>query len=195
MSFKNYITEMTKITSRITLIEAIDIVQEIGAKINMKIINCNELKSYSVFIPNRLIITGSIRRQKSTIGDIDLVCTKNISLNDIQKMPGVKEIWSRGIKQVYFNYVSNKGILRSINFFIITDPKSFGAFMLHTTGDNLFNIILRKKAKKKNLKLNQYGIFNIIDNKKIAGETEQSIFDALGMKYVEPENRNINNVI
>jgi len=195
-NFKEYIIEMTKIANKIPLQEARLIAQEIGLKLNLKIIFPEELQPFSIFRPNMLFISGSIRRDKPMVGDIDLVCTQELSLSDIQKIKGIKEIWSRGTKQIYFNYLSdNKTILRSVNIFILTDPTSFGAFMLHTTGDNIFNIILRKKAKKKNLKLNQYGIYDIINNKKLAGETEQSIFNVLGMDYIIPKERNINSII
>ena len=53
------------------------------------------------------------------------------------------------------------------------DPSSFGAALNYFTGSKEHNVILRNIAKKKGLKLSEYGLFK--GNKKVAGKTEEEI--------------------
>jgi DNA polymerase/3'-5' exonuclease PolX len=75
---------------------------------------------------------------------------------------------------------------------------SFGSMMMHTTGSHKFNIVLRMIAKKSNILINQYGIFDIYTKKKLGGETELSIFKNIKTKnhpnrkvWVHPIDRDI----
>lgn len=72
-----------------------------------------------------------------------------------------------------------------------TDPENFGAMLLFLTGPQEYNIIMRAKAKRQGLLLNQKGLYIRDTREYIAGETEQDIYDALGLEYKEPELRGI----
>jgi DNA polymerase (family X) len=72
-----------------------------------------------------------------------------------------------------------------------TNPKSFGAMMLYLTGPQEYNIIMRAKAKRKGMILNQYGLYDRETRELIASETEKDIYDALGLEYKKPELRGI----
>ena len=67
------------------------------------------------------------------------------------------------------------------------EPKYAGAMMLFLTGPGEYNIALRRIAKKKGLKLSQYGIFK--GSKLIASETEEDMYAALGKSFKEPFER------
>src|SRR3989344_4530360 len=67
------------------------------------------------------------------------------------------------------------------------EEKSYGAALNYFTGSKEHNIALRQIAKDRGLKLSEYGLFN--GNKFIAGRTEEELYKALGLKYVEPELR------
>ena len=128
---------------------------------------------------------GSIRRQKETIGDVDfLVASDNPKeiMDFFVSLPGVVKVWGKG---------ATKTSVRTRNGFdmdIRVVPKeSFGAALQYFTGSKEHNIILRKIAIDKGLKLSEYGLFR--GAKMLAGETEEEIYHLLGMDYIEPELR------
>src|SRR3990172_2481618 len=128
---------------------------------------------------------GSIRRQKETIGDVDfLVASDNPKeiMDFFVSLPGVIKVWGKG---------ATKTSVRTRNGFdmdIRVVPKeSFGAALQYFTGSKEHNIILRKIAIDKGLKLSEYGLFR--GERMIAGETEEEIYHLLGMDYIEPELR------
>ena len=71
-----------------------------------------------------------------------------------------------------------------------TTPEERGAMMLFATGSKEFNIQMRSAAKKKGLKLNQYGLFCQKTGRKVcSARTEKDIFGWLGMEFVPPNKR------
>jgi len=188
-TFKQHMNEMANVEARIPLNDALKLSGEIATKAGFKMIMPNKITGDSIFPRNVMIPTGSVRRGKSSIGDIDFVCTGDFDENDAAELEGTEEVWSRGEKQIFFNYHSDDGLWRPINVFILDDPDSFGAFMIHTTGSNTFNIITRKRAKKEGLLVNQYGVFNRETREKLAGQTENAVFKVLGMDWIPPNER------
>ena len=180
---------MAKVEDRISLADARAMAGEIGVKLGFKTVLPEKIGPDTTFIKNVMIPSGSIRQEKPTIGDIDLVCTGDIDEFDVERLPGVEEVWSRGEKQIFFNYVAENGLWRPVNIFVLEDPDAFGGFMMHTTGSNVFNIVTRKKAKKRGMLLNQYGLFDRVTNEQVAGATEGSVFKALDMEWVPPNGR------
>ena len=73
----------------------------------------------------------------------------------------------------------------------VVPKESYGAALQYFTGSKDHNIIVREIAIKKGYKLNEYGLFKISGKKeiKIAGETEEKIYEKLGLDYIEPEMR------
>ena len=69
----------------------------------------------------------------------------------------------------------------------IVPAASFGAALQYFTGSKAHNIRLREIAVKKGLKLNEYGLFR--GEKRIAGGSEQGVYEALGLQFVPPELR------
>jgi len=135
----------------------------------------------------QVVVAGSVRRQKKDIGDIDiLVISANPKavMEAFVKMPGVIKVW--GVGETKASVTVNTGCDIDLR---IVSKDSFGAALLYFTGSKEYNIFLRKLAQKKGLKLNEYGLFS--KNKKIAGKTEEEIFQALGLAWVSPEKREI----
>ena len=67
--------------------------------------------------------------------------------------------------------------------------ESRGAAMQYFTGSKAHNIGVRDRAVQLGFKLNEYGLFRVDDDSRVAGETEEGIYRALGMEWVEPELR------
>jgi DNA polymerase (family 10) len=74
----------------------------------------------------------------------------------------------------------------------LVPPDSRGAAMQYFTGSKAHNILLRDRAIRQGFKLNEYGLFHTADEVKAAGDTEESIYEALGLAWIDPalrENR------
>lgn len=138
----------------------------------------------------KLTVAGSIRQGKPMVGDIDIVI--------IPREP-VDEFISHIKAEIDFEYGGTKKLFgmfqgRPINIFI-TNLDSYGACLYQSTGPALYNVHKRNLAKAKGFKLNEYGLFNRETGEKVAGATEESIFQALGWNYAEPTERKVPNWI
>ena len=130
-------------------------------------------------------IVGSLRRMKETIGDIDfLVASKNPEkvMDFFVSLPGVVKIWGKGSTKSSVRM--EEGLDVDVR---VIDKKSYGAALQYFTGSKEHNIITRKIAISKGLKLNEYGLFK--GSKMIAGEKEEQIYKRLGMQWIPPELR------
>lgn len=129
-------------------------------------------------------ICGSIRRQEVSIKDVDILVLQS-------EMPAWFAIVDKmDTQKINRGKVSTDFILNdiAINLRSVT-KESWGAGLLFLTGPQMFNISMRARAKKHNMLLSQHGLFERDTRKKIASKTEISIFKALKMEYVAPENR------
>jgi len=134
---------------------------------------------------DKISMAGSARRMKETVGDIDILVTSNKPdkvIDFFVKMPGLVKVWAKG---------STKSSVRFSTGFDcdlrVVKKESFGAALQYFTGSKDHNILIRKIAKKKELKLNEYGVFK--GKKKIAGKNEKEVYQAIGLSYIEPELR------
>ena len=135
----------------------------------------------------KVSVAGSTRRMKETIGDIDILATsKNpqIVIDFFAKMPNVAQVLAKGPTKSSVRLKEGMQVdLRVLN------DNIFGAALLYFTGNKEHNIILRRIAIKKGLKLSEYGLFDSRTNRLVAGRTEEEGYKKLGMDYIEPEMR------
>ncbi|PIY59655.1 DNA polymerase III, partial [Candidatus Wolfebacteria bacterium CG_4_10_14_0_8_um_filter_37_11] len=99
-------------------------------------------------------------------------------------MPGVVKIWGKGPTKASVRLSVGVGI--DVDLRVLPNSQ-FGSALQYFTGSKEHNIILRKIAIDKGLKLNEYGLFR--GPKMIAGRTEKEVYAALKMDYIEPELR------
>jgi len=138
---------------------------------------------------DRIEIAGSIRRQKPIVNDIDLVIIEKpdaaLNLATLLFSMGVLKLNGSDIKRLY---LPNDNI--TVDIYIAT-PVTWSTLLLIRTGSKENNIRLCGLARRKgwHLKANGDGLFDGDDNR-IAGDTEQSIYEALGVPYQEPGERN-----
>lgn len=130
---------------------------------------------------------GSLRRRKETIGDIDIL-TSSTRPGTIMKafihFPEVKEILAKGLTKSSVRL--KDGLQVDLR---VVKPGSFGAALVYFTGSKSHNIKIRELAKKKKLKVSEYGVFRSKGNKKIAGKTEEEVYKSLGLPWIPPELR------
>lgn len=152
----------------------------------------NNINNQDLFIK----ICGSYRRKQKFNNDIDcLLVTKNKNKNWLNLY--VRELKKCGYVLDSLNSVYIKkfmGFVKHENNEVIRldiqhiDYHNYPTALLYFTGNKYFNLFIRKKAKEKGYKLNEYGLFK--NNKKIKVDKEKDIFKILNIKYLKPENRN-----
>jgi len=133
---------------------------------------------------DKIEVAGSIRRRKETIGDIDILTTSsnpNKVMDYFTKLDKVKQILARGPTKATVIYNNIEVDLR------VLKPEEFGSALQYFTGSKEHNIKLRKIAISQGYKLNEYGLFK--NEKRVAGKTEEEIYQKLGLKIMPPELR------
>ncbi len=133
------------------------------------------------FIP-----VGSLRRGCDTCGDIDILAVGGEpTLMDVfTAHPRVERVLGHGDTKASVRLQGGyQADLRLVPL------ESRGAAMQYFTGSKAHNIIVRDRAIQRGFKLNEYGLFKVDDDSRVAGDTEEGIYDALGMEWVAPELR------
>ncbi len=135
----------------------------------------------------RASMAGSLRRMTETVGDIDILIDSEepeVVMDYFCDMPEVRRILAKGPKKTSIIGINNLEIdLR------IVPSEEYGSALQYFTGSKNHNIKLRKIAKKKDLKINEYGIWNIKNNKRIGGAREDDIYKVLDMDMMLPTMR------
>ncbi|HZX49969.1 MAG TPA: DNA polymerase/3'-5' exonuclease PolX [Candidatus Paceibacterota bacterium] len=134
---------------------------------------------------NQAIAAGSIRRMKETIGDIDILATSSKPEKAVEyflSKVSYEKIWGKGATKVSVR--TKEGF--DVDLRILPD-EVFGAGLQYFTGSKEHNVKLRTYAASKGYKLSEYGLFK--GKKRIACRTEEEVYKALGMAYIEPELR------
>lgn len=125
-------------------------------------------------------VAGSFRRKKDTVGDLDILVTGDPDCPAIEAFadyPLTEEVLSKGPTRSSIRLTSGLQVdLR------LVAPESFGAALYYFTGSKAHNLAVRTIAKDKGLKINEYGVFE--GKKRIAGETEASVFRTVGLPYI-----------
>ncbi len=133
----------------------------------------------------QLELAGSYRRRKETVGDLDILaaCKQDSDIMDrFVKFEDVEEIISHGKTR------SSVVLRGDLQVDLRAVPRvAFGAALHYFTGSRAHNIAVRKIGVKKDLKINEYGVFK--DGERIAGETEAEVFQQVALPYIEPELR------
>ncbi|MCH7978075.1 MAG: DNA polymerase/3'-5' exonuclease PolX [Acidobacteria bacterium] len=130
---------------------------------------------------------GSLRRGCESIGDLDLLVTggsRKQTADHLLKFPKVAEVIASGENKVSVKL--KEGIQVDVRMLA---PESYGAAMQYFTGSKAHNVALRDRAKRMGYKLSEYGLFRISDDRKVAGRTEEEVYQALDLSYIEPELR------
>src|SRR5579864_2661361 len=131
---------------------------------------------------------GSLRRAKETVGDLDLLVTGPGSADALEKFvvhPKVHEVLGKGPNKasIKFGLEGLQVDLRALA------TESYGAALLYFTGSKEHNIVLRSRAQKMGLTLNEYVLARLDDDTPVAAATEEEIYAALGLDWIPPELR------
>jgi len=133
----------------------------------------------------RVVVAGSFRRRRDTVGDLDILVTSKHGPRVGDKLVGydnVAEVLAHGPTRT--TVVLRSGIqvdLRAVA------EECYGAALMYFTGSKAHNIALRGIANDHKWKLNEYGLFS--GKRRIAGATEEEVYKKLGLAYIPPEMR------
>ncbi|MDE1858016.1 MAG: DNA polymerase/3'-5' exonuclease PolX [Thaumarchaeota archaeon] len=142
-----------------------------------------KMESYFGALGIAVGMAGSLRRGKSTVGDLDLLSTDPKVVDAILGCPGVVQVLESGPKRSSVKL--DDGVQVDVRFFA---PEEYGAALVYFTGSKDHNIALRNLAIGKGWKLNEYGLFDKFGTR-LSGETEEGVYGKLGMQHVPPEIR------
>ena len=140
----------------------------------------------------RVTPAGSLRRGRETAGDLDLLVTGPACEPDkaaaaveyTATYPGIRDLIARGENKVSF-YLAN-----SLQVDVRLLPSgSYGAALQYFTGSKMHNVSLRQRALKMGYTLSEWALARLDDESVVAAETEESIYEALGMQWMPPEMR------
>ncbi len=132
-----------------------------------------------------VVVAGSFRRMKETVGDLDVLVTTEDPEPVVQSFvswEGVDRVLASGSTKA--SVVLSSGIQVDLR---VMPPTSFGAALVYFTGSRAHNIALRRLAQDRGLKINEYGVFR--GKTLVAGETEESVYRILGLSIIPPELR------
>ena len=135
----------------------------------------------------RIAGAGSSRRWKETVGDIDILvsCQQPLQVIDcFVHHPDVKEILVQG--ETKASVVLRRGLQADLR---VLEDDSFGAALQYFTGSKEHNVALRERAKRMGYKINEYGVFRLEDEQKVAGKDEDEMYRVLGLAPMPPEIR------
>lgn len=137
---------------------------------------------------DRVEVAGSLRRGRETIGDLDILVTgphAGSALSHIIAHPKTQEVLGQGSNKasVLFGLERLQVDVRAL------PHDSFGAALQYFSGSKEHNVVLRTNALKLGLTLNEYGLFTVDTNERVAGEDEEEIYHRLGYAWIPPELR------
>jgi DNA polymerase (family 10) len=149
-----------------------------------------ELIEYLSAVPGveKITSAGSLRRAKETVGDLDLLVTGPGAAEALEKFvvhPRVHEVLGKGPNKasIKFGLEGLQVDLRALA------TESYGAALLYFTGSKEHNIVLRSRAQKMGLTLNEYALARLDDESPVASTTEEDIYKVLGLDWIPPELR------
>lgn len=136
----------------------------------------------------QVTVAGSFRRRKETVGDLDILATCNDDealMAHFVSYDGVKKILSQGTTRS--TVILRSGLQVDVR---AVPPESYGAALHYFTGSKAHNVAVRQRAVRRQLKINEYGVFE--GDRRLGGETEEEVYAQVDLPYIEPELRENN---
>ena len=133
----------------------------------------------------QVVIAGSYRRMKDTVGDLDILVTARSGSPVIERFIAydeIREVLAHGATRS--SIVLRNGLQVDLR---LVPAESYGAALHYFTGSKAHGIAVRRLAQARGLKLNEYGVFR--GERRVAGLTEESVFASVGLPFIEPELR------
>jgi DNA polymerase (family 10) len=129
---------------------------------------------------------GSLRRGAETCGDVDILAVgaDRTVLDLFVSYPKVTRVLAHG--ETKASVLLDSGLQADMR---AVDAEARGAALQYFTGSKAHNIALRDRAIAQGCRLNEYGLVRVADNVRLAGDTEEGLYRALGLPLIPPELR------
>jgi DNA polymerase (family 10) len=130
-------------------------------------------------------LAGSSRRLKETVADLDVVATSKESTEAMDALaahPLVVKVLARGETKQRVRLRS--GVEMDLR---VVPDESYGAAMQYFSGSKEHNIVIRRRAQDRGLKLNEYGLFR--GDELVGGRTEEEVYRLVDLPWIPPELR------
>lgn len=130
---------------------------------------------------------GSLRRMRSTVGDLDiLVAAKDSAavMEAFVNLKGVERVLGKGDTKASIEFYD--GVRAQI---WVHPPEKFGTALQYATGSKDHNVKLRQIALDKGLSLSEHALTKVKGKGEILCATEEEVYKTLGLQYVPPELR------
>lgn len=130
---------------------------------------------------------GSLRRMKSTIGDVDIAVTSDDPKTLIEyfiNYPHKERVIEKG--EVSASILLSGG--KHVDLLVL-NPKMWGSLLQHFTGSKEHNVSLREYALSKELSLSERGIKEKKTEKMHTFSKEEDFYRFLGLSWIPPEIR------
>jgi len=132
----------------------------------------------------RALCCGSLRRFRETIADVDIVVASDEARAVSEAVAGLDAVHEvRGGGETKTTFVTATGLQVDVR---VVPPSQLGAACQYFTGSKAHNVKLRQRALARGWLLNEYGLQESEGGRVVAAETEESIYEALGLQYVPP---------
>jgi DNA polymerase (family 10) len=153
-----------------------------------------QISAYLLEFPgiDRVTPAGSLRRGRETNGDLDLLATgpgcatghTEAAVEYVAAYPAIQDVIAKGENKVSFHV--QQGLQVDVR---LLPSESYGAALQYFTGSKAHNVSLRQRALKMGYTLNEWALARLDDGAPVATKTEEEIYAALGMDWMEPEMR------
>jgi len=130
---------------------------------------------------------GSLRRMRSTVGDLDILVASQESravMEAFVHLPRVERVLGQGGTKASIEF--NDGLRAQL---WVHPPERFGTALVYATGSKDHNVRLREIALAKGLSLSEHSFAGVSDGKEILCATEQEVYQTLGLPWIPPELR------
>lgn len=127
---------------------------------------------------------GSLRRFLETIGDVDVVVASDNAAAVMEAFVGmtfVETVLVRGDNKT--SIITHRGTQVDLR---VVAERQLGAAKLYFTGSKGHNIKLRQRALSRGWTLNEYALSELEGSRIVASETEEQIYEALGLAWIPP---------
>jgi DNA polymerase (family 10) len=127
---------------------------------------------------------GSLRRMVETIGDIDILVASREPpsvMDAFVNLSYVERVIASGDTKTSIR--TTKGLQVDLR---VVEPGVWGAALQYFTGSKSHNIRTREIAVRKKLKLSEYGLFEAESGDLIVAETEEDVYQRLGLPWIPP---------
>jgi len=172
-----------------SILEGLTLLDTIGTRFSIAVAKeiANEIVEdlLTLDVVSQASVAGSCRRRRETCGDLDVLVTSSDSAAAMDRLaahPRVEKVLARGETKQRVRF--NGGIEMDLR---VVPEESYGAAMQYFSGSKEHNIVIRKRAIERGLKLNEYGLFR--GEELVAGRTEEEVYEAVGLPWIPPELR------